>query len=180
MTAEEILDIVNENDEVIGQGTRAEVHAQGLLHRIIDIWFYNKNGQVLLQKRSLKKDNAPGLLGISVGGHVESGSTIIEAVIREAKEETGLDLVEEDLIFLGKMPYKGTTENQIKNIFAYHFTGKAEDLVFDPDEIQYFEWWNIEDIFNLSPDGETRFGKTVFNEGVLQTLKKVLELSKTR
>lgn len=67
MSSQELLDIVNENDEVIGQATRGEIHAQGLLHRIIDIWFYNKNGEVLMQKRSLKKDNAPGLLVLLLG-----------------------------------------------------------------------------------------------------------------
>jgi len=178
MSTEEILDIVNENDEVIGQGTRKEIHEKGLLHRVVDIWFYNKKGQVLLQKRSLKKDNSPGLLGFSVGGHVEAGASILDTVLREAKEETGLDLLESDLIFLGKEWYSGTTENQIKSIFAYNFTGKKEDLVFDIDEVEYFEWWNIEDIFHLSSDHEKMFGKIIFHKGVLQTLQKILEFSK--
>lgn len=178
MAAEEILDIINEHDEVIGQGTRAQIHADGSLHRIADIWFYNKNGQVLYQKRSFKKDNSPGLLGFSVGGHVEAGSTLIHTVIREIKEEAGLDVTAGDITFLAKVHCLSTKENQLKNIFAYHFTGKPEDLISDPNEVEYFEWWNIEDILNLSPEQKTKFAANMFEEGVLDTLKKVLELSK--
>lgn len=42
MSLLEILDIVNENDEVMGQATRKEIHEKGLLHRVVEIWFFNK------------------------------------------------------------------------------------------------------------------------------------------
>lgn len=182
MSAEEILDIVNENDEVIGNGTRQEIHAKGLLHRVVDVWFYNKNGEVLLQKRSLKKDTAPGCLGFSVGGHVDSGSTVHEALFREAQEETGLILQKEDCIFIDKVYLSvedkktNVIENQIKNIFAYEFTGEVKDLVFDPDEVEGFEWLKAEKLFSLSPEEKGKFGNSITHEKVLETLKKVLML----
>ena len=48
---EEIFDVVDVDDNVIGQATRSEVHAQNLLHRAANIFVFNTNGQLLLQKR---------------------------------------------------------------------------------------------------------------------------------
>ena len=52
---EEIFDVVNECDEVIGQQTRSEVHRMGLRHRAIHLLVYNSIGELFLQKRSIKK-----------------------------------------------------------------------------------------------------------------------------
>ena len=57
---EEIFDIVNERDEVIGQSTRREVHARGLWHRAVHVLVFNARGEVFLQKRSMRKDIAAG------------------------------------------------------------------------------------------------------------------------
>ena len=58
--SEEIFDIVNERDEVIGQAPRHEVHARGLRHRAVHVLVFNARGEVFLQKRSMKKDSAAG------------------------------------------------------------------------------------------------------------------------
>ena len=71
----EILDVVNENDEVIGQAERDEVHSKGLLCRLVYVRFYTTDGKVILQKRSASKKNDPGKLTTTVSGHVASGQT---------------------------------------------------------------------------------------------------------
>src|SRR5438105_1676614 len=58
---EEIFDVVNERDEVIGQATRQEVHRKGLKHRATHVLVFNSRGKVFLQKRSVRKDRQPGL-----------------------------------------------------------------------------------------------------------------------
>ena len=70
---EEIFDIVNERDEVIGRAPRAEVHARGLLHRAAHMLVFNSRGEVFLQKRSLRKDRQPGVWDSSASGHVDAG-----------------------------------------------------------------------------------------------------------
>jgi isopentenyldiphosphate isomerase len=60
--SDEIFDVVNERDEVIGQNTRREVHARGLLHRAIHVLVFNSRGEIFLQKRSMIKDREPGTL----------------------------------------------------------------------------------------------------------------------
>ena len=90
--SEEIFDIVNERDEVVGQNTRREVHARGLWHRAVHVLVFNARGEVFLQKRSLKKDIAAGKWDSSASGHLDSGEDYDACAVREVREEIGLDL----------------------------------------------------------------------------------------
>jgi len=86
----EIFDVVDADDQVTGTSTRAEVHAQGLLHRAVHVFIYNKRGDILLQRRSLLKDAHPGVWDSSVSGHLDSGEDYEPAAIRELEEEMGV------------------------------------------------------------------------------------------
>lgn len=88
---DELFDIVNEHDEVIGRATRRECHTnKSLIHRSIHIGIFNSNGQILLQQRSLTKDTDPGLWCLSASGHVLSGHTYVDTAVRELQEELGI------------------------------------------------------------------------------------------
>ena len=88
--AEEIFDIVNERDEVIGQAPRREVHARGLWHRAIHVLVFNARGEIFLQKRSMLKDTAKGKWDSSTSGHVDTGENYDATAVRELREEIGL------------------------------------------------------------------------------------------
>src|SRR5882762_7896662 len=92
--AEEIFDVVNERDEVIGKRPRSEVHRLGLMHRATHGLVFNKRGQVFLQKRSMNKDRQPGLWDSSASGHVDSGEDYDTCVVRELREEIGLQVAQ--------------------------------------------------------------------------------------
>lgn len=87
---EEIFDVVNERDEVIGRQTRREVHRLKLFHRAVHALVFNSRGEIFLQKRSMKKDNSPGLWDSSASGHLDSGEDYDACVVRELREELGL------------------------------------------------------------------------------------------
>ena len=87
--SEDIFDIVNEHDEVIGLAPRSEVHAQGLLHRAVHVLIFNARGETFLQKRSMSKDREPGRWGAACSGHVDSGEDYDTAALRELGEELG-------------------------------------------------------------------------------------------
>lgn len=87
---EEVFDIVNERDEVIGQAPRSEVHAGKLLHRAVHVFVFNSRGDLLLQKRSALKDEYPLCFTSSSSGHLGAGETYDEAAPRELQEELGL------------------------------------------------------------------------------------------
>jgi len=90
--SEEIFDVVDDRDRVIGKQTRQEVHRRGLKHRAIHLLVFNQRGEVFLQKRSFKKDTFPGAWDSSASGHLDSGETYDACVVREAREEIGLFL----------------------------------------------------------------------------------------
>ena len=89
---DEIFDIVNERDEVIGQATRREVHARKLWHRAIHVLVFSEAGRVFLQKRSLAKDTAPGCWDSSCSGHLDTGEDYAMAAVRELQEEIGVSV----------------------------------------------------------------------------------------
>lgn len=92
--ADEIFDVVNARDEVIGQRTRAEVHRLGLKHRAAHVLVFNGKGELFLQKRSLKKDTFPGAWDSSTSGHLDHGESYDACAVRELREEIGLTLNE--------------------------------------------------------------------------------------
>jgi isopentenyl-diphosphate delta-isomerase type 1 len=86
---DELFDIVNSRDEIVGRAPRREVHARGLWHRAVHVLIFNAAGQVFLQKRSLRKDTAPGCWDSSCSGHVDAGEDYDASALRELGEELG-------------------------------------------------------------------------------------------
>ncbi len=87
---EEIFDVVDELDRVVGQAPRSVVHEQKLLHRAVHIFVFNSQGELLLQKRSALKDEYPLCYTSSASGHLGAGESYDMAAPRELEEELGL------------------------------------------------------------------------------------------
>ncbi|MBO1331889.1 NUDIX hydrolase [Streptomyces sp. VRA16 Mangrove soil] len=88
--SEEILDIVDEHDRVVGQAPRGEAYARGLRHRCAFILARNPAGEVFVHRRTTTKLVFPGLYDMFVGGVVGAGESYDEAALREAEEELGV------------------------------------------------------------------------------------------
>ncbi|MEI7652276.1 MAG: NUDIX domain-containing protein [Verrucomicrobiota bacterium] len=86
---DEVFDVVDSQDQVIGSAYRRDIHRQRLLHRAVHIFWLRADGQLCLQRRSFAKDNCPGLLSSSCAGHVDTGEDYLTAAIRELREELG-------------------------------------------------------------------------------------------
>lgn len=98
----EMLEVINENDNIIGLETRSKIHQDGLLHREIHIWFLTPKSEIIFQHRAKDKDTHPDKLDATVGGHVEPKMSYEETAIKECKEETGIDIDLNKLVFLKK------------------------------------------------------------------------------
>ena len=85
----EIFDVVNESDEVIGRELRPEVHRKGLRHRAVHVIVKNSAGKIFLQKRSIHKDTFPGAWDSSASGHLDCGENYDACALRELREELG-------------------------------------------------------------------------------------------
>ncbi len=139
---EELLDVVNENGEVINTLPRSEIHGNpSLLHRVVHVLVFNSKDELLLQKRSMKKDVAPGRWDTSVGGHVDSGETIEEALLRETEEELGI----KDCEF--KFLYTYIHSNSYERELVYtHSCIYDDEVVYEEGEIDEVRPWTINEI----------------------------------
>jgi len=90
--SEEIFDVVNERDEVVGQAPRSEVHHRKLKHRAVHVLVFNSRGELFLQKRSMLKDCFPGTWDSSASGHLDQGEPYDACAVREVREELGVQL----------------------------------------------------------------------------------------
>jgi isopentenyldiphosphate isomerase len=134
---EEIFDIVNERDEVIGQQSRSEVHRLGLMHRAVHVLVFNAAGLVFLQKRSLKKDRQPGVWDSSASGHVDSGEDYDACAVRELQEEIGLRL-DAAPRRLFKLAACAATDQE--HVWVYRCEAEGP-FRLDPDEIERGGWF---------------------------------------
>jgi len=120
--SEELLDVVDAQDRVIGVKTRGEIHSRGLMHRAVHILLFNEAGRVFLQKRSLSKDENPGLWDTSAAGHVDSGEDYLGCALREIHEELGIE-AGPGFEFLFKMEPCRATGNEHSKVFRYRHDG---------------------------------------------------------
>jgi len=90
MMAEEILEIVNEDNQVTGRAPRSRIHREQLRHRAVHIFLFNSRGELFLQKRAAQKDEFPGYYDSSAAGHVDPQESYADAAARELEEELGI------------------------------------------------------------------------------------------
>lgn len=89
---EEYLDLVDENDQVIGKKKRSEIYAEGLSNfRVVSAFIVNSKGELWIPRRTADKKIFPLCLDMSMAGHVESGETYEETLKRETQEELNID-----------------------------------------------------------------------------------------
>ena len=90
LSKKELLEVVDENNQVIGIADRQEMHKKGFRHRSVHIFIFNPQGNLYLQKRSPSKDQYPEHWDTSAAGHTDPGESPLEAAQRELWEELGL------------------------------------------------------------------------------------------
>jgi isopentenyl-diphosphate delta-isomerase len=114
-TDNEILEIVDSHDNVVGTATRAEIHRKGLQHRAVHIFVFNADGQMYVQRRSAAKDRHPLKLDSSAAGHVDPGETYQQTAVRELNEELSVNAAVSEVL---KIPACELTDNEHVVLFA--------------------------------------------------------------
>lgn len=85
--------IVDEQGNIIDAATRGHCHdGSKLLHPVVHLHVFNSKGDLYLQRRPMWKDIQPGRWDTAVGGHVDLGENIQQALRREVSEELGIDI----------------------------------------------------------------------------------------
>ncbi|MDP1667330.1 MAG: NUDIX domain-containing protein [Methylobacter sp.] len=137
----ELLSVVNENDCVIGTCARHIIHATGLRHRAVHILVFNEQGQLFLQKRSMKKDLNGGLWDTSAAGHVDAGEDYDISAIREIEEELGI--TESALEPLFKLSATAAIGMEFIQVYRCIHNGPFN---LAPDEIDEGDWFSVAEI----------------------------------
>lgn len=119
---QEMFPLVDEEGNITGAATRGECHnGSRLLHPVVHLHVFNSQGELYLQKRPAWKDIQPGKWDTAVGGHVDLGESVEQALRREVREELGItdftpqpvthyvfeSARERELVFVYKTVYDG-------------------------------------------------------------------------
>lgn len=142
---EEFFDVLNEKGNFIGKVESREIcHKEGLWHKAVVVFIINSNGQVLLQRRSPNKRMWPNTWDVTAGGHVLAGEFGFQAIIREAKEELGIQLSKNEMTFLGSSISRNLKGDIINNHFnEYYIVNKDLDetkLKLQTEEVSEVNW----------------------------------------
>lgn len=157
---QELLPIVDAEGNIIGSATRGECHNGSiLLHPVVHLHVFNTKGELYLQKRPLWKSIQPGRWDTAVGGHVDFGENIRSALLREAREELGLDASNGELV----QTYEFTSECEHELIYAFRITTDTD--ICPSKETDGGRFWSLEEIHEaigqgiLTPNFELEFQK---------------------
>lgn len=152
MEEDELLDLVNDRDEVIGTVYRnkydhSAAGKKGYI-RAVELFIQNDEGEFWIPKRTAHKVIAPNGLDYSAGGHVGSGQTYLEAMIHETEDELNLVVQPDDLIFVhkfqpGKLPY-------FRCLYFYRSNKTPE---FNPDDFVSADWLSFDELTTLLEQG---------------------------
>ena len=129
------------------------IHRDGDWHRAAHIWIVAPDGRILLQRRSLRKENNPGLWDVSAAGHVSAGESAVDAAVRETFEELALRITANDLQFVTTLRESCVLndntyyDNEFHDLFLVRRDVDITSLKLDPEEVAEVKW-----VDDLLPD----------------------------
>lgn len=161
----EVFPLVDEEGNVTGKASRMECHSGSfLLHPVVHLHVLNSQGMLFLQKRAKDKDIQPDKWDTSVGGHVDYGEEIAEALFREVREELGITNFSP--VFMHR--YKFVSDVEAELVYSY-YTIYDRKINIDPVEISEGKFWTLQEIYEqldlniFTPNFEQEFRHLIKN-----------------
>ena len=159
---QELFPLVDEEGNIIGAATRGECHSGSrLLHPVVHLHVFNSRGELYLQKRPAWKDIQPGKWDTAVGGHVDLGESVEQALRREVREELGIT----DFTPQRVTHYVFESVRERELVFTYKTV--YDGPVYPSDELDGGRFWPVEEI-------RANLGKGVFTPNFEGEIEKVL------
>lgn len=146
----ELLDVLDEEGNLTGKKEDKDIiHEKGLWHREVCVLIRNRKGEYLIQKRAATKKQAPNKWGMTAG-HVDAGENFEEAMIREIREELGIEVALEELTplatFKETFENETTTNNNYTRYYFYETNRKIEDYTICLEELSELKYITIEEM----------------------------------
>lgn len=112
------------------------------------------DGRYLITKRVMTKAWAPGWWEVS-GGAAQAGEDSCDAVLREVREETGLDVskAEGGYVFTYHRENPGEGDNYFVDVYRFVLDFKEEDLKLQTEETDGYRLATAEEIRELAEQG---------------------------
>lgn len=158
----ELIDVL---DPITAEATgrtkpKPQIHRDGDWHRAAHIWIITPDDRVLLQKRSVAKENHPNMWDVSAAGHVSAGETAAEAAVRETEEEVGIRIDAADLEPIGTTReshvLNGGTyiDNEVHEIFLVRRDVDLASLRLQPGEVDDVQLVTFDQLRKMTARGE--------------------------
>ncbi len=151
---EEFLEVYSPEGTKTGQKkSKSEIHRKGLFHSTVHVWIFTDEGNILIQKRSKKKELNPGVWDVSVAGHIKFNENIKKAAKRETLEETGININTKDLLKIGVYRSINIHPTAIDKEFFHTYILKIDknsiNLDFKNNEVDNLKFISIEEMESL-------------------------------
>ena len=158
---EELFPIVDEQGNIIDAATRGEYHSGSKrLHPVVHLHVFNSKGELYLQKRPEWKDIQPGKWDTAVGGHIDLGENVEQALKREVREELGI--TDFDYEQITSYVFESARERELVYVHKTVYDGPINPS----DELDGGRFWSIEEI-------KANIGKNVFTPNFENEIRKV-------
>jgi 8-oxo-dGTP pyrophosphatase MutT (NUDIX family) len=162
--AEEMVQVVDENNRETGAVPRRVMREKCLIHRATYVLVFNSNGELFVQKRTPTKDVYPGFYDIAAGGVVLAGESYRESAERELEEELGISGME--LTHHFDLFYEDRGRNRV--------WGSVWSCVYDGEMVLQRE--EVESGFFAAPDKVLAMAeKEDFTPDGIQVLRKFMQ-----
>ncbi len=165
---EEFIDIVDDEDTVVGKAPRKEVIDKALIHRASHVIVIDYFRRFLVQKRSAKKGMFPGLWDLGASETVVSGESYELAAVRGLKEELGIDVTKNELTFLFTARYRSGEYNANIGVYSLMYNGRLEMNTDEVDELRHMSAEEIKELIKenvFAPNGALVFERHIKERG---------------
>ena len=144
----ELVDIYNERHEKLNYTKERKHLSDGEYRLSCFIWVINDDNKILLQQRLATAKKMPNMWGTTAGGAI-AGDTSLSGAMRELKEELGINVNKEEMIFIGS--YKRI--NDFVEVWLCKKNIELSDLVLSQNEVQEAKWFSIEEFQQMIEEG---------------------------
>ena len=172
---EELLDVYTRDGEYLGVQPR-ELFVKGnpgFYNKPAWTWVYNSKNEVLVQKRASTKKVYPDYWDMSCAGHIDAGESVIQGVMREAKEEIGIDVKEEDCEF--KFEFIEDNLGELGQVYFIKVDKDINDFIIQEEEVAEIKWVSLDELREmLYSDKWCPYSKE-YKEKVLEEFEKTFK-----
>lgn len=148
----ELWDILDEHGNKTGKVMERGMFSEELIHLGADVWIVNSKNEILIQKRSSTKKNSPNLW-MMTGGSAIAGENSKDTIVREVKEELGINIVTQNLLLIKQ--YKVKHEKNPPVFLDTYFLKQEiniNDIVIQEEELSEVKWATWEECEKIHKD----------------------------